>query len=197
MYTKIKEAMNLISASSTETRVPKVAVKRQARQANGRLKTQNSLVPAHQAGKRQHRPCVYTQAFRGVPSNLFQGGNGSKCCGRLESGAFHRVNAGGVVKIDVTLSAANPLVAAWNFFDRISFRSAGGSSHVTTIHADQLAFMLNEYNDAQLANILPLANASATWGPAAATAAGSHSFYLPLSKSFLEGLFMDDMSRTY
>ena len=59
--------------ASTETRVPKVVVRRQTRQANGRLKNQNSLVPAHQARTREHRPCVYTQNFRAVPGNLFEG----------------------------------------------------------------------------------------------------------------------------
>ena len=97
---------NLIDASSTETRVPKVVVRRQTRQANGRLKNQNSLVPAHQARTREHRPCVYTQNFRAVPGNLFEGA--ARYTGRIESGAFHRANAGGIIRIEVTMATSHP-----------------------------------------------------------------------------------------
>jgi len=183
---------NLIDASSTETRVPKVVVRRQTRQANGRLKNPNSLVPAHQARTREHRPCVYTQNFRAVPGNLFEGA--ARYTGRIESGAFHRANAGGIIRIEVTMATAKACAPVWAWFDRITFRSSGGSSHVTTAYSDSLAMMLNEYSDEQLASILPLANATATWGQTADLGVGSHVFFLPLSKSFMEGMYFDDLA---
>ena len=56
---------------------------------------------------------------------------------------------------------------AWTWFDRLSFRSAGGSSHVNTAYSDSLAFMQNACDDQELRSILPLANATANWGPTA------------------------------
>ena len=181
-----------ISASSTETREPKVVVKRQAR-VNGRTKNVNSLIPAHQAGRRAHRPCVYHQTFRSVPSTLLAGSS-ARYTGRIESGAFHRSNAGGVLRVQITLSQASSLTPTWTWFDRLSFRSSGGSAHVTTLYSDSLAFMLNEYADQELASILPLCNSSASWGVGAELPAGSHTFYLPLGKSFMEQLHFDDLS---
>ena len=127
---------NLIDASSTETRVPKVVVRRQTRQANGRLKNQNSLVPAHQARTREHRPCVYTQTFRGVPATLFE--NSARYTGRIEAGAFHRANAGGTLRFEITLASQQSVSAVWTWMDRITFRSSSGSSTVTTAYSDSL-----------------------------------------------------------
>ena len=182
-----------ISASSTETREPKVVVKRQVRQ-NGRLKQVNSLVPSHQAGRRAHRPCVYHQSFRSVPQTHLSGASQARYTGRIEASAFHRSNAGGTIRITITLDKAATLTPAWTWWDRITFRSSGGSSHVTTAYSDSLAMMLNEYDNQELASVLPLCNSTASWGLAAELAAGTHTFYLPLSKSFMEQLHFDDLN---
>jgi hypothetical protein len=67
-------------------------------------------------------------------------------------------------------------------------RCAGGSQHVTTLYNDQVAFYLNAHSNSELQSVLPLCNMTSNWGLQGALAAGNHVFYLPIEKTWLEGM---------
>ena len=63
---------NQIPSTSTLNRVPKVMADRKLKDRDGKVVTTKVTVPAHQLSNVDHTEIVYTQAMKGVPTNLFR-----------------------------------------------------------------------------------------------------------------------------
>ena len=182
-----------IPATSTATSAGPLAVqKRQARDNRGRITKVNSVIKASQVGRRYHAPCVYTQSMPTVPNSLFS--SGSKGTGRIEMGAFTTCEGPIVFKMTITRSAGGTMPPAWGFFERLTFRGSGGSTHLCTLYPDTIGFMLNaDYDKTQQeAGILDLCGAMIHYGPYTHANAGTTTYHLPICRSFLQDIFCDE-----
>jgi hypothetical protein len=138
-------SLTTISADSTINREPKVLVDKRVDQG-GRARTVKAAVPAHQVVMHRHQPVFYTQEFRSVPLNLFRN-SGSRYSGNIEQKSFSKMKTA-TLRVNVSLTGGDAtsrveLAPVCYWWDRIEIRSANGSSHLGTIHNDQLAFNLN------------------------------------------------------
>lgn len=177
-----------VSATSTATREALVTTKRQVRTNRG-LKKVNSILPAHQAGRRFHSNVVFQQSFT-VPTNMFT--STARTTLRLESSQFERAKSI-CLRFDVAWDAACTVSPIWHWFSRLEWASSSGSFHVTSTASDAMGFFLNHYSNDQLQNgILQNAGATTSWGPTVNAGAGSGSFHLPLPCSWLDQMYMNE-----
>ena len=132
-----------ISKTSTESRIPRVVVKRQTRDASGRIRSTRVLRDARAAGERLHFPTVYTQNVQ-CPGNFFH--SGAKLSARLDGSAFHRIRTL-VLRIDTGYEAGE-MCPPFLWIDRIEVRASNGSNFLGTIFGDMIPwFWQAEYEN--------------------------------------------------
>ena len=140
---------NQIPSTSTLNRVPKVMADRKLKDRDGKVVTTKVTVPAHQLSNVDHTEIVYTQAMKGVPTNLFRN-NGAKFSATLEQKSFVKLLSA-VIRVDLTHDQEGQTLTVCPptyWFSRIEFRAQDGSRHLNILYDDNMHFALStsEYN---------------------------------------------------
>jgi hypothetical protein len=122
---------------------------RKLKDRNGKVVTTKVTVPAHQLSNVDHTEIVYTQAMKGVPTNLFRN-NGAKFSATLEQKSFVKLLSA-VIRVDLTHDQEGQTLTVCPptyWFSRIEFRAQDGSRHLNILYDDNMHFALStsEYN---------------------------------------------------
>lgn len=181
-----------ISKTSTESRVPRVVVKRQTRDGSGRIRSTRVLKDARSAGVRLHHPVVYTQNVQ-CPSNFFMGS--AKLSARMDGSAFHRIRDL-VLRFDITHTSApgGATCPPWLWIDRIELYSSNGSQFLGTIFGDLIPFYWQaQYETGSYDAIARAANPGATdpWYEHSFTGNEQRTIYIPLTATLLSQAYMN------
>jgi hypothetical protein len=144
-------------------RTPKAVVEQKV-SVGGKVKSVKSFTPLHQTQIHRGRNTYETVSFKGVPSNLFNGGG--RFVGQVQQGSLSTIKSA-TLKItikamggDCTLS-----VPSTHFFERIELKAQNGSKPIATLYSDTMyhAFNLIETDKLEGGRISSLAGIGKDW----------------------------------
>ena len=149
-----------------------------------RIERITEFMPMSDAIRRKTLPAYSTQSDS-LPATLFQ--NSQKTRFILEAGCAHKIREM-TLKVTVNVTGGDCRLAPLPlWFDRIEWRTSGGSDLVDTTYGDVMLSKFLAIDKQKLPEVLRGINLSPNWKPLAAYASGTtHTFYMPLVCSWID-----------
>ena len=140
-------------------------------------------MPMTDVVKRKTLPAYSTQSYD-LPGTLFQTSQKGRFI--LEAGCAHKIREL-TLKINVTVSGgACRLAPVPLWFDRIEWRTSGGSDLVDTTYGDVMLHKFLAIDKNRLPEVLKGINVSENWKALPEYANGTYTFYVPLVASWID-----------